>query len=72
MLVAGDGVRGGEVRGDWLGLERDHLYEGRDLPVTTDFRDVFSEVAAKGLGLQADLFPGYRAASVGVMKGSRS
>ena len=35
--------------------------EGRDLALTTDFRSVFSEVAAKHLGakrLEA-LFPGY-------------
>jgi uncharacterized protein (DUF1501 family) len=39
----------------------DQLFEGRDLALTTDFRDVFGEVAVKHLG-NADLrkvFPGY-------------
>jgi len=37
------------------------LYEGRDLAVTTDFRNVFGEIAQKHLGatnLKA-VFPGY-------------
>jgi hypothetical protein len=37
------------------------LNEGRDLALTTDFRDVFGEIAAQHLGnsnLQT-LFPGY-------------
>jgi len=54
-------VRGGKVYGDWPGLKSDQLYEGRDLALTTDFRDVFGEIAAKHLGatnLRA-VFPGY-------------
>ncbi len=69
MMVVGHGVRGGRVHGEWLGLEKRNLYEGRDLPVTTDFRDVFSEVAGEALGLfpSAALFPGYRPQSVAAM-----
>ncbi len=72
MMVVGHGVRGGRVHGEWLGLEKRDLYQGRDLPVTTDFRDVFSEVAGETLGLfqsaeSAALFPGYRPKSVAVM-----
>lgn len=61
MLVLGNSVRGGKVYGDWKGLKNDQLNEGRDLAVTTDFRDVFAEVASKHLGskdLNA-LFPKY-------------
>ncbi|MDQ5844074.1 MAG: DUF1501 domain-containing protein [Acidobacteriota bacterium] len=61
MFIAGNGVRGGKVYGQWPGLRSDQLYEGRDLALTTDFRDVFGEVAKKHLGtpnLQA-VFPGY-------------
>lgn len=61
MFVLGNTVRGGKVYGDWPGLKSDKLYEGRDLALTTDFRDVFGEVAAKHLGaanLKA-VFPGY-------------
>jgi len=50
MFVLGGGVRGGKVYGEWPGLSREQLYEGRDLALTTDFRDVLSEVAAKYLG----------------------
>ncbi len=68
-MVLGAGVRGGRVHGDWLGLQPRNLYEGRDLPVTTDFRDVFTEVATRALSLEdtSGLFPGYRTKSVGVM-----
>ena len=61
MLVLGNSVKGGKVYGDFKGLKDDQLNEGRDLAVTTDFRDVFSEVASKHLGTKdlAKLFPGY-------------
>ncbi|MFN2599128.1 MAG: DUF1501 domain-containing protein [Pyrinomonadaceae bacterium] len=65
MFVVGGAVRGGKVYGDWPGLDADKLYEGRDLALTTDFRDVFGEVASKHLG-NADLskvFPGYAASA---------
>ncbi|HEX4899205.1 MAG TPA: DUF1501 domain-containing protein [Pyrinomonadaceae bacterium] len=61
MLMIGNNVQGGKIHGAWPGLENDQLYEGRDLALTTDFRDVFAEVAKKHLGtknLQA-VFPGY-------------
>ncbi|MDQ3254734.1 MAG: DUF1501 domain-containing protein [Acidobacteriota bacterium] len=61
MLVLGNTVRGGRVHGDFPGLAPDKLYEGRDLALTTDFRDVFGEVAAKHLGAKnlPTIFPGY-------------
>jgi uncharacterized protein (DUF1501 family) len=51
------------VYGRWPGLEPEQLHEGRDLALTTDFRAVFSEVAAKQLGAtQLDrVFPGFAA-----------
>jgi len=61
MLVIGGGVRGGKVYGKWPGLSVDRRYEGRDLAVTTDFRDVFGEVVVRHLGLTnpQSVFPGY-------------
>jgi len=61
MLLLGGGVRGGRVYGRWPGLAPDRLYEGRDLAVTTDFRDVFAEVLASRMGIAdlAAVFPGY-------------
>jgi uncharacterized protein (DUF1501 family) len=61
MFVVGNSVRGGKVYGDWPGLKSDQLYEGRDLALTTDFRDVFGEIATKHLGTTNPkaVFPGY-------------
>jgi uncharacterized protein (DUF1501 family) len=61
MLVLGNSVKGGKVYADWKGLKSDQLNEGRDLVVTTDFRDVFAEVAMKHLGTKdpGKLFPNY-------------
>ena len=63
MFVIGGGVKGREVHGQWPGLKTDQRHEGRDLAVTTDFRDVFSEIVVKHLGtttaMAARVFPGY-------------
>ena len=63
MLVLGNSVKGGKVYGDWKGLRPDQLHEGRDLAVTTDFRDVFAESAFKHMGAKdlAKIFPNYNA-----------
>ncbi|HYH10692.1 MAG TPA: DUF1501 domain-containing protein [Thermoanaerobaculia bacterium] len=57
MLVLGGGVKGG-MHGPWPGLGREQLFEGRDLAITTDFRDVFAEV------LGVNVFPGHKARPV--------
>ena len=44
MFLMGGGVKGGAVYADWPGLAPEQLNEDRDLAMTTDFRDVFSEV----------------------------
>jgi uncharacterized protein (DUF1501 family) len=64
MFVIGGPVRGRKVYGRWPGLEPEQLYEGRDLALTTDFRAVFSEIAAKHLGATnlGAMFPGFSAA----------
>ena len=61
MMAIGGGVRGGKVYGRWPGLAVDRRYEGRDLAVTTDFRDVFGEVVVRHLGVKdpQPIFPGY-------------
>jgi uncharacterized protein (DUF1501 family) len=61
MFVLGGEVRGGRVLGDWPGLAPEQLNEGRDLKVTTDFRDVFGEVAQSHLGATHldRVFPGF-------------
>jgi uncharacterized protein (DUF1501 family) len=61
MFVIGGPVKGGRVLGKWPGLAQEQLFEGRDLALTTDFRSVFSEVAAAHLGASRldALFPGF-------------
>ena len=61
MLVLGNSVKGGKVYGDWKGLGESDLNEGRDLAVTTDFRDVFGEISYKHLGNKNldKIFPKY-------------
>ncbi|MDQ2969563.1 MAG: DUF1501 domain-containing protein [Acidobacteriota bacterium] len=61
MLLLGGGVKGGKVYGKWPGLDASHLYENRDLAVTTDFRDVFAEILARRMGIEdlKHVFPGY-------------
>lgn len=66
-LVAGGGIRGGRVLGDWPGIGPGDLDDG-DVRVTTDVRDVFAEVVSARLG-NPDLgavFPGHRPSPVGL------
>src|SRR5665213_3535343 len=50
MFVLGGAVKGGKIYGKWPGLSDGQLNEGRDLTVTTDFRNVLGEAAFKTLG----------------------
>jgi uncharacterized protein (DUF1501 family) len=61
MLVLGGPVNGGRVLGRWPGLGMDQRFEGRDVAVTTDFRDLFGEILTRHLGAAdlAAVFPGY-------------
>jgi uncharacterized protein (DUF1501 family) len=63
MLELGGGVKGGAVHGRWPGLAADQREEGRDLAVTTDFRDLFGEILARHLCARdlAAVFPGHDA-----------
>lgn len=62
LLLLGGGVAGGRVLGDWRGLEPAALIEGRDLPVTTDFRDAFAACLERSFGFAPPrgFFPGYQ------------
>jgi uncharacterized protein (DUF1501 family) len=50
MFVLGGPVKGGKVYGKWPGLADEQLHEGRDLAITTDFRQVLGEAAFQTLG----------------------
>ena len=60
MFVLGGSVKGGKVYGRWPGLSNEQLNEGRDLTVTTDFRQVLGEAVSKSIGARnLDMvFPG--------------
>jgi uncharacterized protein (DUF1501 family) len=62
FVIGGNSVKGGKVYADWKGLKPSELFEGRDLAVTTDFRDVFAEIAYKHLGIKNlnRVFPNYQ------------
>ncbi|MCZ2149337.1 MAG: DUF1501 domain-containing protein, partial [Bryobacterales bacterium] len=70
MFALGAGVRGGKVHGKWPGLAREQLYEGRDLALTTDFRDVLGEAVSVhlGNGNLGAVFPGYTPKPPGVLE----
>jgi len=61
MFVLGGPVKGGRVYGRWPGLDQSQLYEGRDLALTTDFRQVIGEAVARHMGNKnlANVFPGF-------------
>ena len=62
MFVLGGTVKGGKVYGKWPGLADHQLNEGRDLTITSDYRQVLGEVVAKTLGANnlQTTFPGAR------------
>jgi uncharacterized protein (DUF1501 family) len=61
MFVLGGPVKGGKVYGRWPGVDQSQLYEGRDLALTTDFRQVIGEAVARHMGNKnlPAVFPGF-------------
>ena len=63
MWLLGGAIHGGKVYGKWPGLEPEQRYQGRDLAVTTDFRDVLGTVLTRRLGIDesklSPIFPKY-------------
>jgi uncharacterized protein (DUF1501 family) len=61
MWLLGGAVRGRKLHGSFPGLAPEQRFEGRDLAMTTDFRDVFAELAEKQLGVSnlVSVLPGY-------------
>jgi uncharacterized protein (DUF1501 family) len=65
MFVLGASVKGGKVHGRWPGLAHEQLNEGRDLALTTDYRQVLGELVTRTMGANnLDLvFPGAKLTS---------
>jgi uncharacterized protein (DUF1501 family) len=68
MFALGGGVQGGRVIAKWQGLSNELLEGPGDLPVTTDYRDVLSELLENRLGSSTvgEVFPGHVRKPVGV------
>ncbi len=60
MFVLGGQVKGRKVYGRWPGLDDEQLNQGRDLALTTDYRQVLAEIVTQTMGAKdLDLvFPG--------------
>ncbi|GAC1527227.1 MAG: DUF1501 domain-containing protein [Sediminibacterium sp.] len=70
LFVLGNDVQGGKVYHNITSLAKQDLEDGRDLPVSTDFRSVFSAVADRHLKINDDqtLFPAWEGTGIGIMK----
>ena len=70
FFVLGSRVRGGKVIGEVPRLVSDHLEEGRDLPVSIDFRRVLSGLVRKHFRFRPDhrLFPGWAGKPLRLMR----
>src|SRR5208282_710324 len=70
MFVLGGRVNGGKVYGKWPGLSNEQLNQGRDLALTTDYRQVLGEVLTHSLGAEnlEVVFPGARIARSGFLR----
>ena len=69
MMVLGGNVDGGKVHGEWPGMEEGQMVGPGDLAVTTDYRDVLSEVLVKRLNNTATnvIFPDYQSRRTNVL-----
>jgi uncharacterized protein (DUF1501 family) len=69
MMVLGGHVQGGNVHGQWPGMREGQLIGPGDLAVTTDYRDVLSEILVRRLSNPAthEIFPEYQPKLPGVI-----
>ncbi len=70
IWLLGGPVAGGRIHGEWPGLDDSALYQGRDLDVTTDFRQVIAAVLERHLRLDdralGRVLPGFPATRAGL------
>ena len=75
IFLAGGLVNGKQVISDWPGLSERDLYEGRDVRMTIDARDVYAEVVKTVFDLTDEditryVFHGYQQKTpLGIMRG---
>jgi uncharacterized protein (DUF1501 family) len=70
LFVLGNDVKGGAVYQNLKTLNKEDLEDGRDLPVSTDFRSVFSGVANQHLKISDNkkLFPEWGGTPLNLMR----
>jgi uncharacterized protein (DUF1501 family) len=72
IWALGGNIAGGKVYGRWPGVDPSALNDGRDLAVTTDFRQVLAGVCMRNLGLPdnrlASVFPGFDGAPLDIAR----
>ena len=65
MFLLGGDIKGKKIYTEWSGLDSSVLYENRDLPVTTDFREPLSVILKQHLSLSDNslerVFPDFKA-----------
>lgn len=71
MCLFGGSVDGGIVYGRWAGLADRNLHENRDLPTSTDFRNVLAYVLSNHIDISdaaiTQIFPGFKANTKNVL-----
>ena len=64
MFLLGGAIKGKKIYTEWSGLNSSVLYENRDLPVTTDFREPLSIILQQHLSISNDslnqVFPDFK------------
>ena len=64
MWLLGGSIDGGKIYGEWKGLAESVLYQRRDLPVTTDFREAIASILTQHMSISTasvqEIFPGYQ------------
>jgi uncharacterized protein (DUF1501 family) len=72
LLVLSGQVRGGKIHGRWPGMADEQLFGPGDLAVTTDYRDVLSELCLKRLNNPAldEIFPDFVPGNTDIFKPS--
>ncbi|MBI4533853.1 MAG: DUF1501 domain-containing protein [Candidatus Melainabacteria bacterium] len=64
IMLLGGKINGSQIHGRWAGLQPSNLFEGRDLPVTTDFRSVLVSVISEHMQVSKaamqSVFPGFQ------------
>jgi uncharacterized protein (DUF1501 family) len=72
FFAIGDAVAGGRIGGEFPGLDEGSLYQGRDLAIATDFRDVIAELLRNHLAMTdlASVLPGHSVRDVPIVRRS--